>query len=283
MWVARTGNPSSSLRSWIEASSILAAALYAFGWILTARFLAKFGVSPEEVGFSFAYLIIRVAFIVMAFVAVAGGLFWTLSRLAEYGESTRIKLPRASVRNAVQLTLVLVGIVGNILLVAQVVADGVSWVGLVAIPVVVAVWTGVIVIFARRLLGKRVGPMWATEYYESLGFSMKTFLRIVSVVFVLAVIVGLMGVPFLAADRYADQVEAGEELRTPVLPGITGLSAQLVQTTTVDDEPLSATLGRSACLHLLGSAGGVAVLYDHASDTVIRVPQERVSLEHPCT
>jgi hypothetical protein len=259
MWVARTGNPSSSLRSWIEASSILAAALYAFGWILTARFLAKFGVSPEEVGFSFAYLIIRVAFIVMAFVAVAGGLFWTLSRLAEYGESTRIKLPRASVRNAVQLTLVLVGIVGNILLVAQVVADGVSWVGLVAIPVVVAVWTGVIVIFARRLLGKRVGP------------------------FVLAVIVGLMGVPFLAADRYADQVEAGEELRTPVLPGITGLSAQLVQTTTVDDEPLSATLGRSACLHLLGSAGGVAVLYDHASDTVIRVPQERVSLEHPCT
>lgn len=281
MWVGGRRSPSGSLlRSWIEASSVLAAALYAFGWILTARFLARFGVSPEEVGF--AYLIIRVASVVMAFVAVAGGAFWALSWLAEYGESTRIKVPRASVRNAVQLTLALVGVVVNVVLVAWVVADGVSWVGLLAIPVVVAVWTGVLVVFARRLLGKRVGPVWATEYYDSLGFSIKTFLRIVSIVFVMGVIVGLIWLPFLAADRYADQVGRGEELRTPVLPGITGLSAQLVQTTTVDDEPLSATLGRSACLHLLGSAGGVVVLYDHADDTVIRVPQERVSLQHPC-
>jgi hypothetical protein len=44
-----------------------------------------------------------------------------------------------------------------------------------------------------------------------------------------------------------------------------------------------AGIGTSACVHTRGSSGGVIVFYDLESNSVIRVPQGRQSLEDPCS
>jgi len=261
----------SSLQAWIEASSIVAAFLYAFGWIFTARFLARFGVAPEDVGFSFSYLLIRVGFMALAFLSLAAGIFWVLNKLADFSGSTRIRIPRASVRNASQLGVAVLAVVAVV---------SVARSALVTAAALVLFY-GVAWLLARWL--SRGAALWATEYYESLDLSMRALLRSLAVVCVAVAAAGLIALPFVAADVYADRVQAGDALRTPVLPGITGLSVPKVEVTTVDGSPVSADVTDGACVHLLGSAGGVVILYDHDADRVLRVPQERVTLQEPCS
>jgi hypothetical protein len=250
---------SRSLQSWVEASSLLAAVLYAFGWIFTARLFARFSVTPEEVGFSFAFLLIRVVFLVLAFVAIVVLIVWVLNRVAAaFSDSKRTTFP------AEFLTRVLVTGAGVVILAVIGVSGGVGR------------WIGLIFIAARAALGAIL-----VEHF-GISFSYKAMFRFLSYGVAVLGIAALIAAPFWAANQYADQIEDGKELRAPILPGIAGLSIQRVQATTSDDEPISPKLGGSACVHLLGSSGGTLVLYDYESDSVVRVPQGRVSLEDPC-
>jgi hypothetical protein len=256
-----------SLKSWVEASSLLAAVVYAFGWIFTARLYARFDVTPEEVGFSFAFLLIRVVFIVSAFAAIVALVVWALNKLAAYSGSRRIRL-RYSVLGRIASLVVLA--LAIIVLLRWTEFDFTPW------------WLGVITGTISFIL-RDIARSDDDDSTSRIDFSVYGVLRSISYGFAAISIAVLVALPFWAADQYANQIEEGRELRAPILPGVAGLSIQRVQATTVDAEPISPRIGTSACLHLLGSSGGFIVLYDHESESVVRVPQGRVSLEDPCS
>jgi hypothetical protein len=238
-----------SFRLWVEASSLVAAALYALGWIFTARVFGSFGVTPEEVGFTFASLLIRVVGLLIAVIAFVVLVVVFLDRFAI------ANLPR------------------------QLNDERTLWIAIVGFTLVGAVPFFITVGWRREILWPILCLLVALAAAVGQLLTPRPRIR-----FILALIsvAAFIAVPFLAADQYADLVEDGHELRPPILPGIAGLSIQLVQATTTDDEPISPELGPSACVHLLGSSGGTVVLYKHGPDLVIRVPQERVSLEDRC-
>jgi hypothetical protein len=239
-----------SLRLWVEASSLVAAALYAMGWIFVAGVFASFDVTPEEVGFTFASLLIRVAGLLIAVLAFVVLVVVFLERFGIVDIAKPLEDERT----------IWIAIAGFV------VVSGV--------PFFITVgWRRenfwlilcVLVALVAAVVGQRLTARPRIRFTLAL-ISVAAFLV----------------VPLLAANQYADLVEDGHELRPRILPGIAGLSIQLVQATSIDDEPISPDLGPSACVHLLGSSGGTVVLYKHEEDLVIRVPQERVSLEDRC-
>jgi hypothetical protein len=330
---------SQSWKSWLEASSLLAAILYAFGWIFTARVLARFDVTPEEVGFNFAFLLVRVVFLVLSFVAVVILVILGLNKLAQYSGATRIELvPAQLLKGIAFILLIAIGrygppwvaaayrAVSNILLI---VATGLTIFTFMLFLITlfvraaksrfsrteeveaestghgddIAVRPGVHPSSAtaesieqqhrdEEPAAGEVEPQAADSAQRSLAtaedsggkitFSLRTAFRLISYLLALTSIVALLAVPILAADQYADRIEDGRELRAPVLPGISGFVVQRVQATSTDAEPISPRIGRSECVHLFGSANGTIVIYDNNSQSVIRVAQGRVSLEHPC-
>lgn len=59
-----------------SAGTAFAGVLYAYGWLILAQFYGSFRVSPEEVGLTFTFVTVRVAFIVVAIFLV--GIFFSL-------------------------------------------------------------------------------------------------------------------------------------------------------------------------------------------------------------
>lgn len=264
-----------TFKSWVEASSLLAAGLYAFGWIFTARLFSRFGVTPEEAGFSFAFLLIRVGFLVVAFVGALMLLVWTLNKLAAR-EGTK------------DTTVTVDGIVKVVVIPIAILSSGYNFWFLI--------WgrsdggngessspsTADKIVNGLIGIAGAVAVSVAYSAIRNRSFSLQSVLRVLSYGFVVVGFVALVATPFIAADWYADEVEKGNEPQVFILPGVAGLTIPRLQATTSDTEPISPQLGRSACVHLLGSSGGTVVLYDYESDSVIRVPQGRVSLEDPC-
>ena len=76
---------------------MLAAAIYAFGWTFAARLFSRFGVTPEEVGYSFSFLLIRVVFLVAAFFGVVALVVWILNRLELSIGARRVSLSLARI------------------------------------------------------------------------------------------------------------------------------------------------------------------------------------------
>jgi hypothetical protein len=199
---------------------------------------------------------------------VAGGIFWVLTRLAEHSGQIGITIPVASVPNAIRITAV-----GAVFLL-------VPLLGLLALAGFIA-WRR-IGVRDRMTAEATYGTPDAPQQPQEPHLKARTVLRVLAGAVVLAAAVGLLAVPLVAADSFANRIKRGDELKMSVLPGIPGLSALRVDVATVDGTALTPDLGPRACLHLLGSAGGTVVLYDHDTDTVLRLPQERLTLTHPC-
>jgi hypothetical protein len=291
-----------SWKSWLEASSVLAAAVYALGWIFVARLFSRFSVTPEEAGFSFGYLLIRVVFLVVVVAAVITLVVWGLNRLATRAGARRFSLRTGTDRDRDRdLAWQVVGVFAVIFALWSIFENpsgrsGRSWV----IALVATLVTYVFVIRSRRLRNETDEERRAvlvpagdedddmSNSRPAISFSLQSLFRFLAYGSAIVAIVALLAGAYFTADRYADRIQDGKELRAPVVPGIAGLNIQRVQATTTDDRPISPALGRSRCVHLLGSSGGTVVLYDHGNPdksddgVVVRVPEGRVSLEDPC-
>jgi hypothetical protein len=251
-----------------EWLSVLAALLYAFGWVFGARLYGRFGVSPEEVGFDFSFLLVRIAFIASLFVVIAGLFVWLFGRLVKQDVSARtikwiLRVILASPLIVLWVKVAVPDAPGEVL--SFMLLTTVIMLCLVAV-------FGITGEQAAKAKGGRVHLAKTVKVIQIL---------------VVCIFAGLLVYsPFFAADKVADRVAKGDEVAAPVLPGISGLRIELVHVSTNDGAVISPDLGWAACLHLLGGADGIIVLYAHEHEQVLCLPQGRLDLEEdleqPC-
>jgi hypothetical protein len=250
-----------------EWLSVLAALLYAFGWVFGARLYGRFNVSPEEVGFNFSFLLVRIAFIAIVFAVIAAFFVWIFRWLVKQEVSAEI------VKWALRLILA---------------------------PPLVLLWSNVDVPLDRGpnaayafMLFTFFTVMWVVAVFGITGeqaakakgdkVDLAKPVKVIRILFLLTLAGLLIYSPFFAADKVADRVAKGEEVTVSVLPGISGLKIELVQVSTNDEAVISPSLSKkTACVHLLGGADGTTVLYAHEDGRVLRLPQGRLDLEQPC-
>jgi len=100
---------------------------------------------------------------------------------------------------------------------------------------------------------------------------------------------GIAGVLAFAAwwlpREMADMVRRGEDptsVRFMNYINYVGLRVDSVEVTAVGSDTISPSLDSGRCVRLLGSAGGVTVLYDPQQQLLVRAPTERLLIEKPC-
>lgn len=246
------------VRTVLEGSSVVAAFIYGFGWVLAARFYGKFGVSPEEVGVGFAFLLVRAVFVLVASAVVLGSIWWALRWLSE--RVGWLEIPASSPLKWVAVVTAVVA--------ASLAASLVSIMS--ALPIIVPL--------LASLLTKSMADVAGRIRRINFG----RVLRAISWVFGVVGVAMVLLAPFFIADRLAHQVRAGKELAVSVLPGVAGLRVQKVTATTTDAMPVTASVPNGSCVSLFGASQEVAVLYDPKTGVTSRVPVGRLSLEQPC-
>lgn len=240
------------LRLLVEASSVGAAALYGYGWVIASLFYGSFDVAPEEVGIGFAYVTIRVFFVVAAAAAVVAGGWWALQRLGR--RQRLLDLRKERVTNIAEWALR---------------ALGAGFVG------IAGDW-GRIALGSLALFLLSLAVLVTVQLRDAIRVDLGAALRVASWAFVVvAALVVVVVTPAELADELADDVRAGRDVELRPLLGIT-----LVQVDRVHAVADGTAL--PACVGLLGTEGGTTVLYDAEAGRVVRIPQERVVLTSPC-
>lgn len=256
---------------------MLAAFIYGFGWVLTARFYGKFGVSPEEVGVGFAFLLVRVVFVLMASLVILGSIWGSLRWLSE--RVGWLEIPTSS---PLRLVAGAIAVSGGALVVVLL--------PVIAVPVAVPVITNFLGDLYRRRrrntadanVDEDTSDRPSREpHSRPMRIDLGHLLKVTSWFFAVAAVAMVLLAPFILADRLASQVRIGDELAVSVLPGVAGLRVQKVMAMTTDGMPVTESVPNGSCVSLLGSSE-VAVLYDHRRGVTSRVPVGRLSLEQPC-
>ncbi len=252
-----------TLRNAAPLASLLAAAMYGYGWLVVTAFYGRFGVRPEEVGFGFGELTVRVAVFALEVLAVALLVGWGLRRLGD------LHVPR----NAVGLVLSVLALVGLIVGTAVVGGTDLAILGFSLLALVVANLT--------ERLTDRGGTM--------------PLRRPAAVASALLAVLGLtllVGSAFVIPDAMANDVEGGRDrVHLSPLPGVTVFDIRKVMIETPGvrgtffDEP--------TCVHLLGSSGSLTVVFLSGDGSVtddgeemrgitVRVPTESTRIWSPC-
>jgi hypothetical protein len=78
----------------ISSATVVVGLLYGYGWIILAQFYGRFGLIPEDVGVTFAFVTVRVAFVVAILFFVLAIVEVLLRRLR--GKSLKFSLPKTS-------------------------------------------------------------------------------------------------------------------------------------------------------------------------------------------
>lgn len=110
------------LKSWAAISGILGVILYGLGWLFFSRFYADFGLTPEDVGVTFATLVVRVAAILVMILTIAA-----MTGVLLFGAMIWIVGWRRQTRKTVLGWLILIAGAGVVL---NLVLEGLSAVGL---------------------------------------------------------------------------------------------------------------------------------------------------------
>jgi hypothetical protein len=265
------------VRTVLEGSSVLAAFIYGFGWVLASRFYGTFGVSPEEVGVGFAFLLVRAVFVLIAGAVVLGSIWGSLRWLSE-------RVGWLEVRDPLRYLLACAGLLIGVLATTIGTGDFLAW---VSASVALSAFSHSIgdlvrsrVERAERERNREASASRGSRSHIRINGAL--VLRVASWTFGVITLVLVMVAPFVLADRLADQVRSGKELAASVLPRVAGLRVQRVLTSTTDGMPVTASIPAGSCLSFLGSANEVAVLYDNMRRMTARVPVSRISLEQPC-
>lgn len=258
----RGGLEANGARSIIEASSLIAASVYAYGWITIGSMLGRFDVGPEEVGVGFSYLTVRAAFPVLILAAAVALTFLAVTYASNrFGDASFD--PRVLVF-VVPITLLTFA--------SYAIADGSDdFFSFGLAPALLPL------VFAA-----------ASRYLDHMKMERRYILSIpirkILVPFKwlmagLGLFMILAG-PFLLGGEFADRIERGAEVTPPLLPGVPGLTVRSVAVRSITDE--GKLLTESRCVLYFGSAGGVSVFYDAGSDTVERLPDEQIAVTSPC-
>jgi len=73
--------PSHWLATIASTATVIAGLLYGYGWLILAQFYSQFGVNPEDVGVTFAFVTVRIAILVGALSVVVALTMLTLRLL----------------------------------------------------------------------------------------------------------------------------------------------------------------------------------------------------------
>lgn len=297
------------LRQAISGATVIAAVLYAYGWILVTRFYDRFGVSPEEAGFGFGELTVRVGVVLGIVLAIVGVPIWLvvagIGRWQRHAHTSRTPasrlrgtrlptsaLPPASPAMMVRLFAAPRSIVFAVVLATYAVFGASGWLAWDATDSWPWWWRLPAVVYGGALAGGLAGLAMFGLYIAvevTLRWIRTSAERTQQIARWVggAVAVGVVGVFVLAlgllpawqADRVIDH---GQEVRLG-LPGLVVLRVERVEFRPIEPNATDESrLPPGACVHYLGSSGSVSVVYDHERKATVRVPTGSMRLVTPC-
>lgn len=287
-----------------QAATLVGAVVYAYGWYFLSVVLSEWSLSPEDVGVTFSFLVVRLAPLLMLVVAPAYlAVLWL-----DKHDKTSITLPPRVVpvapatgespSNVEQddsaadqeedgvwvLVIGVGGLIFGYLLVVGFISLGFEW--------VVENWFGVeddevfldrhewlyaVLFFGPAAIGFAlivVFDWWEDFRRKQRQFRIGPFAKVVRGILALAVVGGLLYLPFPSREAIADEIEQGKSVDVG-LSFINLLRFQQVQLT-VDGE-------EQGCVVLLGVGSGFGAFVDPQDGRVFQVPTARVAFERGCS
>ncbi|MGH3937608.1 MAG: hypothetical protein ACRDTG_03090 [Pseudonocardiaceae bacterium] len=274
-----------------SAATIIAGLMYGYGWLILAQFYSEFGVNPEEVGVTFAFVTVRIAIIMGALSVVVALTILALRLLG------RIKIvgPSASEERATARF--------DVIFFER--FAGAAWGGsFLASCIIIVIFDafGIVLIderdaglLALLAVGTASAPLWMwvilLAWLALSGWTVGRVISLQKMMNVLTIVLwfGIAGMLSFAAwwlpREMADIVQRGEDLasaRFISYISYVGLRVDSVEVTAAGSDTISPSLDSGRCVKLLGSAGGVTILYDPQQQLLVRAPTERLILEKPC-
>ena len=286
-------------------STAIAALLYAYGWVFLRIFYSAFGVEPEEVGISFAFLVVRVGVTVGVLAVAALLVTRAMNLLPAFGKQAETTTPLLQAVDsdpesktppqptagplavtdspAARSWNFLSTLTGFLTTVAALVATfvhgkkgfsgSIPWgvVGKVvlAAAVLLIVVGGVILVIAtvRKTASQTLSRIARALQRIFLGFAVAVLLF------------GALWVPI----HYRTEIVDGKNVSHSYVLAALGLN---IETVSVEPSPGSAEKLDlpNRCLVLLGSASGITILYDPEDGRhTYRVPSDSIIVTMPCS
>jgi hypothetical protein len=255
-------------------STVAAAVLYAYGWIFMRWFYAAFGVQPEEVGITFAYLVVRVGVIMAILVGMLLGLRWLLAHVLGIFEQPDIRDSFTKVGSGI-VALIGAGLSLFVLLGHYSPSKSGSS-GYLVFNIgagAFALASAALGILSLPPVRKASSESWA----KGTKTARRVLERIILIVLLVTLLAGLVWIPV----HYRQLVESGKDLSGSKVLALVGLDIEDVKASLPSGMKSNVHLPTS-CLVFLGSGGETTILYYPHSHTTYRVPSNEVTISAPC-
>jgi hypothetical protein len=317
--MSQAGGSDPKWQSWLKTFAdfaqvlgVLGIAFYAIGRYSAERFYRHFGLTPEDVGQTYATLVWPAAVAAALYSCTLFGVSWSVKRIIVPKERSPaskkywlVLIPLLLIYALIIYVILLRSIRENSPLSAETVFWYCVWYG--------TLWGAVRgIVHLERLRAKEAKEQDLREIAEAEQLRAKgqdkeryrgtdpdrlranvehhyaqveKQLRWRLVLFIIPfVVLPLFNGAVLTTLDYGDlvfkTVDRGLDANFDYPTG-SNISAQRVQVLRRDDKPLPIGV-QGTCLHLLGTAGGVTFLYDHLENRVWRIPTADLMLRQPC-
>jgi hypothetical protein len=272
-----------------STATVVAGLLYGYGWLILAQFYGRFGVSPEDVGVTFAFVTVRIAIIIGVISAVVAPTILILKSLSKIKIARQ--LPLTNISNSSEFPpkgwgwIWYLGATWGGAFVTLVVISAIlqSFFGLDPDNESINTIVGGIFIMAPLWIGIVLWTWLAiSERMAGRTFSLRQAARIATVVIMLGSVGILVFAAWWLPRSMADTVQQEKDLAYVHFLDYIGLRAESVEVTAVGGSSISPRLNSGSCVRLLGSSGGVTILYDPQQRLLVRAPAQNLIIEKPC-